>query len=55
MQITQIGRCHAPTPLGSYNFQPLLVDKDPTRTKIGIFACMGSATNEPQVKWKNLT
>ena len=38
---------------GSYgDFQLLLVEKDPTRTNIGIFACMGRTTDAPQVSWK---
>ena len=43
----------APTSSGSYDdFQLLLVQEDPRRTNIGIFACMGRTTDAPQVSWK---
>ena len=44
-----------PTPLESYgDFQLLMVEKDPTRTNIRIFACMGRTIDAPQlqVSWK---
>ena len=42
-----------PTPSGSYgDVQLFLVEEDPTRTIIGIFACTGRTTDASQISWK---
>ena len=41
------------THLGSYgDFQHLLVEEDPTRTNIGLFARMGRTNDAPHESWK---